>query len=384
MPPFASHPYRIPFNRPTVVSGQAASVSEALAGGTLAGNGPFTKRCEARLQELTGARRALLTNSCTGALDISALVLDARPGDEVIVPSFTFVSTANAFASRGFRPVFADCRPDTLNIDERLIEGLITPRTRAIVVMHYGGVACEMDAVLEIAARHGLPVVEDNAHGLFGRYKARPLGTFGAAATQSFHETKNVTCGEGGALLVNDEGLIGRAEVAREKGTDRSRFFRGEIDRYTWIGTGANYLASELQAALLWSQLECWRDIQRRRQAIWSRYDTSLRGWTERQGVTTPAVPPYCEHPAHLYAVMLPSASARSRLIQHLKNDGILAVFHYLPLHRSPMGVRFGGGDAHCPVAEDVSERLLRLPFYTNMTVHEQEDVIAALLAFEV
>ena len=384
MPPFASHRYRVPFNRPTSVSGQAARVCEALASGTLAGNGPFTKRCEALLQELTAARRAMLTNSCTGALDISAFVLDARPDDEVIVPSFTFVSTANAFASRGFRPVFADSRPDTLNIDERLIEPLITPHTRAIVVMHYGGVACEMDAVLEIAARHGLPVIEDNAHGLFGRYRGRPLGSFGAAATQSFHETKNVTCGEGGALLINDAGLIERAEVAREKGTDRSRFFRGEIDRYTWVGTGANYLASELQAALLCSQLECWQDVQRRRQAIWRRYDTALRGWAERQDVTAPAVPEYCEHSAHLYALMMPSAAARSRLIQHLKDEGILAVFHYLPLHRSPMGVRFGGAGAHCPVAEDVSERLLRLPFYTDMTVPEQEEVIAAVQAFRV
>jgi dTDP-4-amino-4,6-dideoxygalactose transaminase len=239
-----------------------------------------------------------------------------------------------------------------------------------------------MDAILDIAARKRLPVVEDNAHGLFGRYRGRPLGTFGAVATQSFHETKNVTCGEGGALLVNDERLIEAAEIAREKGTDRSRFFRGEVDKYTWVGVGSNYLASELQAAMLSSQLDARSEIQGRRHAIWDRYDTCLRGWAERQGISTPAVPPHCEHPAHLYALLLPSALARSRLIEHLRDRGILAVFHYLPLHRSPMGSRFGGANAVCPVAEDVSERLLRLPFYTDMTPEEQEDVIHAVLAF--
>jgi dTDP-4-amino-4,6-dideoxygalactose transaminase len=384
MPPFPSRTYRIPFNRPTTAPAQAASVAEALASGTLSGNGPFTKRCESALQETTGARRALLTNSCTGALDIAAMALNAHPGGEVIVPSFAFVSTANAFASRGLWPVFADCRPDTLNIDERGLESLVTPRTRAIVVMHYAGVACEMDAILDVAARRGLPVVEDNAHGLFGKYRGRPLGTFGVVATQSFHETKNVTCGEGGALLVNDERLIEAAEIAREKGTDRSRFFRGEVDRYTWVGVGSNYLASELQAALLWSQLEASSEIQRKRRAIWDRYDTCLRSWAERQGVSMPTVPPHCEHPAHLYALLLPTAPARSRLIGHLRDRGILAVFHYLPLHRSPMGSRFGGAQARCPVADDVSERLLRLPFYTDMTPDEQADVIQAVSEFTV
>lgn len=381
---FAPGTYRIPFNRPTTAAGQTAAVAEALASGTLSGNGPFTKRCEAVLQEISGARRALLTNSCTGALDIAAMSLRAHPGGEVIVPSFTFVSTANAFASRGLRPVFADCRRDTLNIDERLLERLITPRTRAIVVMHYGGVACEMDAILDVAARKGVPVVEDNAHGLFGRYRGRPLGTFGVVATQSFHETKNVTCGEGGALLVNDEQLIEAAEIAREKGTDRSRFFRGEVDRYTWVGVGSNYLASELQAALLWSQLAAGSEIQRKRHAIWDRYDACLRGWAERHGVVRPAVPGHCEHPAHLYALLMPTAAARTRFIAHMKDRGILAVFHYLPLHRSPMGAAFGGAGAQCPVAEDVSERLVRLPFYTDMTTEEQADVVQAVTEFAV
>src|SRR5688572_19578926 len=330
--------FRVPFNRPTTAPAASRALADAVSSGRLSGNGPFTHRCEAELERLSGARRVLLTSSCTAALEICAILVNGAPGDEVIVPSFTFVSTANAFAIRGMRPVFADCRRDTLNIDERVLERLISPRTRAIVTMHYGGVACEMDAIVDIAARHKLILVEDNAHGLFGRFKGRPLGTFGSVATQSFHETKNVTCGEGGALLVNDERLIEPAEIAREKGTDRSRFFRGEVDKYTWVGVGSNYLASELQAAMLWSQLEARSGIQRKRHAIWDRYDTCLRSWAERQGVGTPAVPAHCEHPAHLYALLLPSASARSRLIDHLREREILAVFHYLPLHRSPMG----------------------------------------------
>ena len=376
--------YRIPFNRPTTSPNTAACIGEALANGRLAGNGPFTHRCEAALETLTRARKALLTSSCTSALELSATLLDAQPDDEVIVPSFTFVSTANAFTMRGLRPVFADCRPDTLNIDERGLERLVGTRTRAIVVMHYGGVACDMDAILDIARRHTLVVIEDNAHGLFGRWRGQALGTFGALATQSFHETKNVTCGEGGALLLNDEALIERAEVIREKGTNRSRFFRGQVDKYTWVDVGSNYLMSELQAAALYAQLQHWETIQQARHVIWQRYDEALRGWAARHGVVTPTVPEECEHPAHLYYLLLPSPERRDALIEYLRGRSILAVFHYLPLHLSPMGLRFGGAAGDCPVTERVSERLVRLPFYTDLTAADQDEVIDAVLGFSI
>lgn len=374
--------YRIPFNRPTTSPDTAACIGEALANGRLSGNGPFTHRCEAALETLTGARKALLTSSCTSALELSAMLLDARPDDEVIVPSFTFVSTANAFAMRGLRPVFADCRPDTLNIDERNLERLVGPRTRALVVMHYGGVACDMDAILDLAGRHRLVVIEDNAHGLFGRWKGQALGTFGALATQSFHETKNVTCGEGGALLINDGTLIDRAEVIREKGTNRSRFFRGQVDKYTWVDVGSNYLMSELQAAALHAQLQDRERIQQARHAIWQRYDEALCGWAAERGIVTPTVPEGCEHPAHLYYLLLPSPEQRDALIGYLRGLGILAVFHYLPLHLSPMGLRYGGAAGDCPVTERLSERLVRLPFYTDLTATEQDQVIDAVLGF--
>ena len=374
--------YRIPFNRPTTAPAASHAIAEALGSGKLSGNGPFTHRCEAELERLTGARKVLLTSSCTAALEICAILVNGAPGDEVIVPSFTFVSTANAFAMRGMRPVFADCRPDTLNIDERTLERLISPRTRAIVAMHYGGVACEMDAIIDIAARHKLIVVEDNAHGLFGRLKGRPLGTFGSLATQSFHETKNVTCGEGGALMINDLSLIERAEIAREKGTNRSRFFRGQVDKYTWVDTGSNYLCSDLQAALLSAQLAGAADIQARRRAIWDRYETELSGWCSAHGIQRLVASPAAEHPAHLFALLMPSAAARKALIDHLGARGILAVFHYVPLHLSPMGVRFGGAVGDCPVAEDVSERIVRLPFYTDLSYEEQTSVIETVKSF--
>jgi dTDP-4-amino-4,6-dideoxygalactose transaminase len=376
--------YRIPFNRPTSAPDAAAIVSGVLATGPLAGNGPFTRECETRLGEVTGSPRALLTSSCTAALEMSAQLLKAEPGDEVIVPSFTFVSTANAFAVHGLRPVFADCRPDTLNVDAETLAPHVGPRTKAIVAMHYGGVACAMTPILDLARRHGLTVIEDNAHGLFGRHHGQPLGTFGALSTQSFHETKNVTCGEGGALLVNDGALVDRAEIIREKGTNRSRFFRGEVDRYTWVDRGSNYLPSELQAACLAAQLRAHASIQAARAAIWQRYDAELADWASVNGVRTPVVPDGCEHPAHLYYVLMPDADARNRLIAHLKSHGILAVFHYVQLHTSPMGRRFGGAPGTCPVAEDVSERLLRLPFYTDLTADEQRDVIETVRRFRV
>ena len=374
--------YRIPFNRPTIAPGAATAVAEALKTGRLSGNGPFTQRCEEALVRATGARRVLLTNSCTAALEMSAILLDGKSGDEVIVPSFTFVSTANAFAMHGIRPVFADCRADTLNIDERRLEHLITPRTRAIVAMHYGGVACEMDHILDLAARHGLTVIEDNAHGLFGSYKGRALGTLGAVATQSFHETKNLTCGEGGALLINDDSLVERAEIAREKGTNRSRFFRGQVDKYTWVDAGSNYLCSELQAAVLFAQLEIAREVQQKRRAIWGRYSSELQQWASAYDVQLPVVPDAAQHPSHLFALLMPSAAARTDLIDHLSAQGILAVFHYIPLHLSPAGQRLGGRPGDCPVAEDVSQRLVRLPFYTDMTIDDQASVIESVKAF--
>lgn len=376
--------HRIPFNRPTLIPDAMRCMSEVIHSGRLSGNGPCTHGCESRLKEITGAHAALLTNSCTSALEMSALLLGASPGDEVIVPSFTFVSTANAFAMHGFRPVFADCRPDTLNVDATTIEPLIGPRTKAILVMHYGGIACEMDEILALARRHNLVVIEDNAHGLFAKYKGQPLGSLGALATQSFHETKNVTSGEGGALLVNDAALVERAEVVREKGTNRSRFFRGEVDKYTWVDLGSNYLASEIQAAYLLPQLQGSDLVQSMRSAIWDRYDAALGEWARANGVQRPTVPAHCEQPSHLYYLLMPTASARARVIDHLKAQEILAVFHYIPLNLSPMGRKLGGTEGACPVAEDLSERLVRLPFYTNLSVDDQNDVIAAIQQFNV
>jgi dTDP-4-amino-4,6-dideoxygalactose transaminase len=309
-------------------------------------------------------------------------LLDIQPGDEVIIPSFTFVSTVNAFVLRGAHPVFVDIRPDTLNLNEALLESHITPRTRAIVVVHYAGVGCEMEAILEIAERYHIPVVEDNAHGLFGRYKGKPLGTFGCLATQSFHETKNVSCGEGGALVINEAQYIERAEIIREKGTNRSRFFRGQVDKYTWVDIGSSYLPSDMLAAFLYAQLEAYQVIQERRKRIWETYYRQLQAWAVQNAVRLPIVPPYCEHSYHMFYLLLPSLAARQGLIEHLKQHGILSVFHYQPLHLSEMGRRFGGAEGDCPVTEDISQRLLRLPFYTGLEEDEQERVVEAIYRF--
>jgi dTDP-4-amino-4,6-dideoxygalactose transaminase len=310
---------------------------------------------------------------------MTALLLDIKPGDEVIVPSFTFVSTVNAFVLRGAVPVFADIRPDTLNIDETRLEGLITPRTRAILVVHYAGVGCEMDAILALARRHHLAVVEDNAHGLFGRYRGRPLGTFGELATLSFHETKNVSCGEGGALLINEPAYGERAEIIREKGTNRAQFFRGQVDKYTWVDLGSSFLPSDLLAAFLLAQLESADLIQARRRRIWTAYQQELAPWAGREGVRLPVVPAHCEQPYHMFYLLLPSLAERQALIAHLKAQKIMSAFHYVPLHLSPMGLRFGGRPGMCPITEDVSDRLLRLPFYTDMTDGDQARVIAEI-----
>lgn len=373
----------IPFNKPSIMGNELEYIAAAVKSGQISGDAGYTKKCHAYFQETLGVPKALLTTSCTHALEMSALLLNLHPGDEVILPSFTFVSTANAFVLRGAKPVFADIRPDTLNIDERLIEGLITPRTRAIAVVHYAGVACEMDAIMDIAARHNLMVIEDNAHGLFGTYKGKQLGTFGALATQSFHETKNFTCGEGGALLINDPLLVERAEIIREKGTNRSRFFRGMIDKYTWVDIGSSYLLSDVLAAYLYAQLEVRDEIQGRRGRIWNTYWEHLGDWAATHHVQLPFVPEYCEQPFHMFYMLLPSLDVRQAFIAHLKSLGILSVFHYLPLHLSDMGREFGGKEGDCPVTEDISDRLVRLPLYNDLSEEQQMLVIQAIYSFE-
>jgi dTDP-4-amino-4,6-dideoxygalactose transaminase len=372
----------IPFNRPFFSGREFEFIQEAIKSWHLSGDGAFTKKCHAFLEREVGTARALLTTSCTHALEMAALLLDAKPEDEIIVPSFTFVSTVNAFVLRGARPVFSDIRPDTLNLDESKLERLITPRTRAILVVHYAGVACEMDPILALAEKHGVAVVEDNAHGLFGKYKGRNLGTLGCLATQSFHETKNFTCGEGGALLINDPRYIERAEIIREKGTDRSRFFRGQVDKYTWVDVGSSYLPSDILAAFLYAQFEAREFIQSKRQEIWERYDNDLKDWARDAGVTLPSVPAHCEHPYHMYYMLLPSLKVRQELIAHLNRHDINSVFHYQPLHLSSMGRQFGGKVGDCPVTEDISDRLVRLPFYNDLTELDQATVIDRITGF--
>ena len=374
--------YRIPFNRVSLLGKESAYVEQALGHGHLAGDGPFSVRCQALLEEILGVEKALLTTSGTHALEMAALLLDIAPGDEVVVPSFTFVSTINAFVIRGAAPVFVDIRLDTLNIDEAQIEKRLTARTKAIVVVHYGSIGCEMEVIAGCAARHGIPVVEDNAHGLFGRYRDQHLGTFGRLAALSFHETKNYTCGEGGALIIRDPTLVERAEVIREKGTDRSRFRRCEVDKYTWVDIGSSYLPSDLLAGVLLAQLEARSCVEERRRKIWDRYATALSDWAEANDVRLPTVPPHCDQPHHLFYLLLPSTRSRDALIETLRQRGILAVFHYLPLHLSEMGQRFGGRPGDCPVTEDVSGRLVRLPFFTGLTDSEQADVVDAVRSF--
>ena len=373
----------IPFNRPCLTGNEYKYIAEAIANGHASGNGPFTRRCHELLERELGVPKVLLTTSCTHALEMAAILLDCGPGDEIILPSFTFVSTANAFALRGARMVFADIRRDTLNLDETLLEGLITERTKAIVPVHYAGVACEMDAICAAARKHNVRVVEDNAHALFARYRGKFTGTFGALATQSFHETKNVTCGEGGALVVNDPALVERALIIREKGTNRSPFFRGQVDKYTWVDLGSSYLPSDLLAAFLSAQLEGRAEIQRKRQHIWEFYDQHLRGWAWDRGIGVPVVPMHCEQVYHMFYLILPSLAFRQALIADLKAQGILSVFHYVPLHLSEMGRRCVAREASCPVTEDLSARLLRLPFYNDLSDAELSRVVEAVKAFE-
>ena len=371
---------RIPFNRPSFAGDELEYVRAAVEAGHLSGDGSFTRRCEELLEDVLGVPRVLLTTSCTHALEAAALLLDVQPGDEVVLPSFTFVSGANAFALRGAEVVFADVRPDTLNLDERLLDELVGPRTKAIVPTHYAGVACELDEILATAGRVGAAVVEDNAHGLFGTYKGRPLGSFGTFAAHSFHETKNVTSGEGGALAITDAGLVDAAEIVREKGTNRKQFFRGAVDKYTWVALGSSYVQSDLLAAFLLAQLEERERIQMRRAELWARYEDALRGWARDVDARLPVVPDHCGQAFHMFHLLLPSLELRTEVIRRLRALGILAVFHYQPLHLSPVGRELGGRVGQCPVTEDVADRLLRLPFYTAMRDSEQDEVIAALL----
>jgi len=367
------------FNKPYMTGRELWFISQAHANGHLSGDGAFTKRCHSWLEARTGCAKALLTHSCTAALEMSALLLDLEPGDEVIMPSFTFVSTANAFVLRGAVPVFVDIRPDTLNIDETLVEAAITPRTKAICVVHYAGVGCEMDAILAIARKHGLPVVEDAAQGIFSTYRGKPLGGIGALGALSFHETKNVISGEGGALLVNDDALCERAEIIREKGTNRSKFFRGQVDKYTWVDVGSSYLPGEIIAAFLAAQFEEAEDITRRRMAVWDRYHAWAEPLEEQGLLRRPIVPAHCTHNAHMYYLLLPSLERRSAFIDGLKQRGIGAVFHYIPLHSSPAGKRFGRcASEDLPVTDATSDRLVRLPLWVGLEEHMDEVLGAA------
>ncbi len=373
---------KIPFNKPGLVGREAEYMAQTLASGHLSGDGEFTRKCHALLERELGAAKVLLTTSCTHALEMAALLLDIKPGDEVIVPSFTFVSTINAFVLRGARPVFADIRPDTLNLDETKLEELITPRTRAVVPVHYAGIGCEMDVVQGLAQRYGFAVIEDNAQGLFASYKDQPLGTFGAMSAVSFHETKNFVCGEGGALFINEAHYAERAEIIREKGTNRSRYFRGQVDKYTWVDVGSSYLPAEVLAAFLYAQLEARDEITARRRRIFEFYEQHLTEWAIANGVQVPTVPAHCRQPYHMYYLLLPSLSERQRFIAHLREAGIAANFHYLPLHLSDMGRTWGYGPGDCPVTEELSDCLVRLPFYNDLSLADQGRVVEVVQSF--
>ncbi len=360
----------IPFNRPYLTGRELEYVAQAHHNGHLSGDGAFTRRCHALLEKSSRCHKALLTHSCTAALEMMALLLDLQPGDEVIMPSFTFVSTANAFVLRRAVPVFVDIRPDTLNLDERLIEAAITPRTKAICVVHYAGVGCEMDAILALARKHGLRLLEDAAQGILSTYRGRPLGSIGDLGAFSFHETKNIISGEGGALLINDPALVEQAEIIREKGTNRSRFFRGQVDKYTWVDAGSSYLPGEVIAAFLAAQLEEAETLIGRRLAIWSRYHAWAQRLEEEGTVRRPIIPETCVHNGHMYYLLLESLERRTAFIASLKAVGVGAVFHYVPLHSSPAGRRFGRAAGALPVTDDVSARLVRMPLWLGLEQH--------------
>lgn len=368
----------IPFNKPYMAGKELWYITEAHAKGQLSGNGDFTKRCNHWLEERIGCEKALLTHSCTAALEMAAFLADLGPGDEVIMPSFTFVSTANAFVLRGATPVFVDIRPDTLNLDELQIEEAITENTRAIVPVHYAGVACEMDTIMEIARKNNLVVIEDAAQGIMSAYKGYPLGSIGDIGAMSFHETKNIISGEGGAILINNENMSGRAEIILEKGTNRKAFFQGEVDKYSWVDFGSSFLPSDLIAAYLWAQMEEALAITKRRLMLWEHYHSGLRPLAQAGLLRRPIIPEHCRHNAHMYYILLPDASKRAQLIEHLRSKSIYSVFHYVPLHDSPMGLRYGRSSGDLSQTVDLSSRLLRLPFWLGVEVH-QEEVISEI-----
>ena len=374
----------IPFNRPCWVGNEAEVIAQVFANEYIAGDGPFGKKVQILLEKQLGVKKALLTTSCTHALEMAAMLLNLQSGDEVIVPSYGFVTTVLAFVMHGAKPVFADIRLDTLNIDETKLEPLINDRTRAIVLIHYAGVGCEMDAIMAMAKQHNLIVIEDNAHGLYGKYKGKYLGTFGTFTTQSFHETKNITCGEGGALLINEPSYIERADIIREKGTNRSQFFRGQVDKYTWLDKGSSYVMSDILAAFLYAQMTQKDQIQSKRKIIWEYYNQHLQEWATKNHVHLPSVPEHCESAYHAFYLLMPSLDVRTHFIKYLKENGISAVFHYLPLHQSEMGRKLGGEQYHCPVAEDISDRLVRLPFFNDISKEELATVMEAIQNYSI
>lgn len=373
-----AHSY-IPFNRPSMVGKELEYIQQAVSNMQLSGDGPFTQQCHAWLEQQIGCHKALLTHSCTGALEMAALLAEIGPGDEVIMPSYTFVSTANAFVLRGGVPVFVDIRPDTLCIDETKIAAAITARTKAIVVVHYAGVSCEMDTVLAVARQHGLLVIEDAAQGMLSFYKGRPLGSFGTLAAVSFHETKNVIAGEGGALFINDTRWNERAEIIREKGTNRKQFFRGEVDKYSWVDVGSSYLPSEITAAFLWAQLEEAESLTRQRVAIWQQYHEAFADLEKAGYLRRPIVPPECRHNGHLYYLLFPSFRIRSTVLEQLNAAGINAVFHFVPLHSSAAGKKYGRSHGDLPHTQSASDGVVRLPLWVGMTPAEVSRVIAAV-----
>jgi len=374
----------IPFNKSTLEGREIEQILRSALSGAIAGDQQYSKKSERLLEEVFKSNSsAKITTSCTHALEISAMLLDIKPGDEVIVPSFTFVSTASAFAMRGAEIKFIDVRPDTLNLDESKLETAISTRTKAIVPVHYAGVGCEMDTIMAITNRHGIAVVEDNAHGLFGKYKGQPLGTFGRFATQSFHETKNITCGEGGAIVLNNPEDIELCEIIREKGTNRTQFFRGQVDKYSWRELGSSYVMSDILAAFLHAQLDSAKQIQAKRAKIWNFYDQELASWTSASDIKRPTIPTHCEQAYHMYYMLLPDLESRTRFLAHLRTNGVHAVFHYLPLHLSDYAVRRNWNNVNCSVSVDVSERLVRLPLYTSLSLEEQQKVVAACQSFK-
>jgi len=369
----------IPFNWPYMTGKELYNIAESHFNGRLAGDGPFTRRCHGWLEEHSSCCKALLAHSCTAALEMAAMLLDIGPGDEIIMPSYTFVSTANAFVLRGGVPVFVDIREDTLNLDESLLEGAISAKTKAVVPVHYAGISCEMDTILELARHYHIKVVEDAAQGVMATYRGQALGSIGDLGAYSFHETKNIISGEGGALLVNDQALVARAEIIREKGTDRSRFFRGETDKYTWQDAGSSYLPGELIAAFLWAQMEEAKRITKERLASWQYYHTILESLEQHGRLRRPVVPAECRHNAHMYYVLLPSGCDRQKVLDYLHGRGIGAVFHYVPLHTSPAGQRYGRRHGDLRVTEELAERLIRLPLWVGLKREQQDRVVAVL-----